>query len=130
MPDRTPGQPVDPRPNNLPLQPTLLIGREDDTTAACALLRKEHIRLLTLTGAGGTGKTRLGLQVASDLLQDFKDGVYFVSLAPISDPGPTVGCARWVTSRPSAPISLCSKGVSPVRSPIREVSGPGPLTAA
>src|SRR5712691_5652829 len=72
--------------NNLPTQLTPLIGREQETQAACALLRQAEVRLLTLTGPGGVGKTRLGLQVATDLLENFADGVFFVSLAPISDP--------------------------------------------
>ncbi len=75
------------RPTNLPTQPTPLIGREAELEAAMALLRKEDVRMLTLTGPGGTGKTRLGLQLAAELLDDFPDGAFFVSLAPISDPG-------------------------------------------
>src|SRR6184192_916329 len=72
--------------HNLPLQPTQLIGREQEVAAVCTLLRRPEVRLVTLTGTGGVGKTRLGLQVAADLLDDFPDGVYFVPLAPISDP--------------------------------------------
>jgi len=77
---------LDARPNNLQIQPTPLLGREREVEQACAQLRREDVRLLTLTGPGGTGKTRLGLQVAADLLDDYKDGVYFVALAPLSDP--------------------------------------------
>jgi predicted ATPase/class 3 adenylate cyclase len=78
---------LDACPNNLPAQPTPLIGRETEIEAARRLLQREEVRLLTLTGPGGTGKTRLGLQVAADLLDDFQDGVFYVDLAPIQDPG-------------------------------------------
>jgi predicted ATPase/class 3 adenylate cyclase/DNA-binding CsgD family transcriptional regulator len=73
-------------PHNLPVQPTPLIGREREVSSVCQLLRREEVRLLTLTGPGGTGKTRLGLQVAAEQSDLFSDGVYFVNLAPISDP--------------------------------------------
>ena len=72
--------------NNLPVQLTPLIGRGQEVAAVQHLLQREHVRLVTLTGPGGTGKTRLGLQVAAELCDPFTDGVYFVNLAPISDP--------------------------------------------
>ena len=72
--------------HNLPLSLTPLIGREQEVLAACALLRRPEVRLLTLVGTGGVGKTRLGLAVAQALLDDFADGASFVSLAPVSDP--------------------------------------------
>jgi predicted ATPase len=62
-----------------------MIGREQEVAAACAFLRQPEVRLLTLTGMGGVGKTCLGLQIAKDLVKDFSDGVCFVSLASISD---------------------------------------------
>src|SRR5829696_6210975 len=71
--------------NNLPLQPTPLIGREKEVSEVCDLLGGEATRLLTLTGPGGTGKTRVGLQAAADLLDEFPDGTFFVPLATLSE---------------------------------------------
>ncbi len=76
---------LDAHPHNLPVQPTPLIGREREVAAVQQLLLREDVRLLTLTGPGGSGKTRLGLHVAAELSDHFTDGIYFVNLAPISD---------------------------------------------
>jgi predicted ATPase/class 3 adenylate cyclase len=75
---------LDARPNNLPVQLTSFVGREAEIGAVSELL--ERARLVTLTGAGGTGKTRLALQVAAERLTSFSDGAFFVELAPITDP--------------------------------------------
>jgi predicted ATPase len=72
--------------HHLPTPLTPLLGREQEVAAACTLLRHPKVRLVTLTGAGGVGKTRLAVQVATGVLADFPDGVCFVSLAPISAP--------------------------------------------
>jgi predicted ATPase/DNA-binding SARP family transcriptional activator len=72
--------------HNLPPQATSFIGREAEVTAVCHQLAQPTTRLLTLTGTGGTGKTRLCLQVAAAALPDFADGVWFVLLAAITDP--------------------------------------------
>jgi class 3 adenylate cyclase len=71
------------RPNNLPRQLTSFIGREREMSEVKRLLSTTF--LLTLTGAGGSGKTRLALQVAADLLDDYKDGAWFVDLGPLTD---------------------------------------------
>jgi predicted ATPase/class 3 adenylate cyclase len=96
------------RPTNLPIQPTPLIGREQQMAEAVALVRQEGIRLVTLTGAGGTGKTRLSLQLAAELLADFEDGVFFVDLASITDPHlfiPTVAQTLSVRERAAESLS-------------------------
>jgi predicted ATPase/class 3 adenylate cyclase len=72
--------------HNLPAQATLLIGREVEVLAVRDMLRQPATHLLTLTGPGGVGKTRLALQAAAELLDDFRDGVFFVALAAIRDP--------------------------------------------
>jgi predicted ATPase/class 3 adenylate cyclase len=75
---------MDSRPNNLQPQMTSFVGREREEGEVRDLLAQA--RLLTLTGPGGTGKTRLSLQVAADLLPEFADGVFFVPLSTVSDP--------------------------------------------
>jgi predicted ATPase/DNA-binding SARP family transcriptional activator len=74
------------RPTNLPAQLTPLIGREREVAEVAERLRRENLRLLTLCGPGGTGKTRLALQAAAELVDDFPQGVFLVALAPLTDP--------------------------------------------
>lgn len=71
--------------HNLPVQLTPFIGREQAMAALRARLLDPQTHLLTLTGPGGTGKTRLALQIAAEVLEAFPDGVYFVNMAPIGD---------------------------------------------
>ncbi len=77
---------VNVRLSNLPTYLAPLIGREQDVAAICTLLKQKDIQLLTLVGTGGVGKTSLALHVANKLLHEFPQGVYVVSLAPISEP--------------------------------------------
>ena len=82
--DFPPLRSLDELPNNLPQQATSFVGREQVMAEVKRLLEKT--RLLTLTGSGGTGKTRLSLQVATEVLEEYEDGVWLVELAPISEP--------------------------------------------
>jgi predicted ATPase/DNA-binding SARP family transcriptional activator/DNA-binding CsgD family transcriptional regulator len=83
--DRSPA-PAARRFDNLPAPPTPLVGRESEVEAALDLLWQPDVRLMTLTGPGGVGKTRLALEVAAGLAGDLADGVAFVGLAPIQSP--------------------------------------------
>ena len=92
-------------PNNLPQQLTSFIGREKELTELQRLLART--RLLTLTGSGGCGKTRLCLQVAAESLERFPDGAWLVELAPLSDPGlvpQTVATVLNLKEEPGKPI--------------------------
>ncbi|NCC30907.1 MAG: tetratricopeptide repeat protein [Chloroflexia bacterium] len=99
---------VDTRPNNVPAQTTSLIGREHEVAAVCALLRQPELRLVSLTGPGGVGKTRLALQVAAELLDFFAGGVFFVPLDSVRDPAdvlPTIMHSVGIKER-SSQVSL------------------------
>jgi predicted ATPase len=88
---------------NLPIPSTPFLGRERELEEVLGLLSQNDIRLLTLTGTGGTGKTRLGLQAAGGLADRYPDGIWWVPLAPLRDPelvlataGPVVGARNGV----------------------------------
>ncbi len=92
-------------PNNLPQQITSFIGREKEMEAVKLLLGKT--RLLTLTGSGGSGKTRLSLQVAADVLENYPDGAWFVELASLADPAlvpQTLAQTLAVAEEPGKPL--------------------------
>nr|MBA2641800.1 hypothetical protein [Actinomycetota bacterium] len=93
---------------NLPVPATSFLGRERELSEVVELLARPELRLLTLTGPGGTGKTRLALQAAAEVSDHFPDGVFWVPLAPLRDPSlvPTsVAQVLEVREQPGAPLS-------------------------
>ena len=103
--DPRPIRSLDNRPNNLPTQVTSFIGRTTELDETGAMLGTT--RLLTLTGPGGTGKTRLSLQLAASVAESFSDGVYFVALEPIREAalvGPTIAAVLGLVEETSVPI--------------------------
>src|SRR3989440_10836109 len=106
-PEPPPGDKAQLVTHTLPVSLTSLIGREHEVQAIRTLLLRPDVRLLTLTGTAGVGKTRLALEVARDLVHDFADGVHVVSLAPISDPAfviPTIAYSLGLTESGSQPL--------------------------
>ena len=101
------------RPNNLPRQLTSLVGRADDIETASVLLRREDTRLVTLVGPGGTGKTRLAVEVGTELLDAFAQGVFFVDLSPLKD-------AALVMATIAQTLSVRESGGQPLRATIQE----------
>jgi predicted ATPase len=91
---------MDARPNNLPVQLTTFVGRRRELESVKAAMR--DARLLTLTGPGGTGKTRLALQAAAELLPELEDGVFFVPLAAITEPSLVMPAVAQALSLPEA----------------------------
>jgi predicted ATPase/DNA-binding CsgD family transcriptional regulator len=105
------------RSPNLPAQPTPLIGRDRDVAIARQMLLREDVRLLTLTGPGGSGKTRLALAVLDAVNDHFPDGASFVDLAPLTDPHLVVNAiAQTLGVRDAGALAL----VESVRAHLRE----------
>ncbi len=107
FPEPPPGDKVQLVTHALPVPLTQLIGREQEVRAIKALLLYPEVRLLTITGTAGVGKTRLAFEVARNLVHDFADGVYVISLAPISDPAlviPTIAHSIGLTESGSQPL--------------------------
>ncbi|MGH2449330.1 MAG: ATP-binding protein [Chloroflexota bacterium] len=105
-------------PTNLPDAPTAFIGREPEVAAICELLQRPGIRLVTLTGPGGSGKSRLALQGGGMLLPNYPNGVYWVSLAPVHD-------HELVMSVIAAALGIQESSGRPMEKAITEAIGEG-----
>jgi predicted ATPase/class 3 adenylate cyclase len=91
---------LDSHPTNLPIEPTPFIGREREVATLLRLLARPEVRLLTLTGPGGVGKTRLALHVAAESSDEYPDGVFVVPLAPLTNPQQVIETIAQVLSIP------------------------------
>ncbi len=106
--DFPPLRALDARPHNLPVQTSALLGREREVAALGALLEREDVRLVTRTGPGGVGKTRLSFQVAAEVLDAYPDGVWSVRLSRLSDPAlvlPTIATTLDVKESGTMPLA-------------------------
>jgi len=106
--DRVADAPVresEPRPNNLPVQHTVFIGREREAADLRQLLSRSDVHLVTLTGPGGIGKTRLALQVASEIADQFPGGVCFAALSSVDERGVIASIAQAVGARETGNMS-------------------------
>jgi predicted ATPase/class 3 adenylate cyclase len=102
--DFPPPRTLDARPNNLPVEVTSFVGREEQIAEVRRLLSRT--RLLTLTGPGGTGKTRLALRVASETLTEYRDGAFFADLSSVTDPALVPSVVAQALSVPEVPGRL------------------------
>jgi hypothetical protein len=106
-------------PTNLTAPPTALIDREDELSAVMDLVRERSARLVTLTGPGGSGKTRLAVEIAAELLDAFPDGVFLVDLAPVRDPAlvlPSVASVLHLREQPTqTPLEALATFLAPKR---------------
>ncbi|HEX6095318.1 MAG TPA: protein kinase [Thermoanaerobaculia bacterium] len=105
----------EPPPSNLPGAMSAMVGREAEREDVLSLLRRDDVRVVTLTGPGGTGKTRLSLAVGAALLREMDDGVWWVSLAPIRDPRLVISEIASVLGVPEGGAPLLDSVVSGVR---------------
>ena len=131
-PDRTPSEPISlaPVPRRgtgtapFPTPLTALVGREREVTTLTGLLCRPDVRLLTLTGPGGVGKTRLALEAAARLESEFADGAVFVPLAAVPEPALVASAiAQSLGVREAGGFPLAETLVSALRG---QTSAPGP----